>query len=80
VSGLARRRVWRWAVALWLGAVVVGGGLTLWLRESEEPAPSAGWERSSPTPSLPEGWRSQCPTPTPDAEGHAAVLCFIRTR
>ncbi|MFJ9901588.1 hypothetical protein ACIRVK_01555 [Streptomyces sp. NPDC101152] len=80
MSGLARRKAWRWAVAVWLVAVVVGGGLTLWLQDSAEPPPAARWEQSSPTQSPPEGWQSQCPTLTPDADGHAAVLCFIRTR
>jgi hypothetical protein len=77
VSGLARRKAWRWAVAVWLVAVVVGGGLTLWLRDSAEPAPAAGWEQSSPTPSLPEGGQSQCSSPVPDAKGRASVLCVL---
>ena len=32
MTGLARRRAWRWAVIAWAVAVVVGGLLTLWLR------------------------------------------------
>ncbi|MFF6810379.1 hypothetical protein ACFZAG_10885 [Streptomyces sp. NPDC012403] len=48
--------VWRWGVGIWTAVVIVGGGLTLWLRDTAEPPPPAGWERTdpSPTPDLPE--------------------------
>jgi len=82
LGGARRRRVWRWAAAVWAVAVVVGGGFTLWLQDSTQPRSPVGREQSSPTPSLPEGWESQCPRPTaePDEDGPAAFLCFVRSR
>ncbi|MFI6489973.1 hypothetical protein [Streptomyces sp. NPDC050564] len=41
-----RRRVWRWAAAVWTVAVVVGGGLTLWLQDSAEPQGPRVWEQN----------------------------------
>lgn len=75
-----RRRLWRWAVVVWAVLVVVAGGLTLWLRDSVEPPGPYSWQEASPTPSLPEGWESACPRPTPDEDGSAQSLCFVRTR
>jgi hypothetical protein len=77
-NGLGRRRVWRWAVVVWLVAVAVAGGLTLWLRDAAEPPGPYRWQEASPTPSPPEGWRSLCPNATPDKDGH--ILCFVRRR
>jgi hypothetical protein len=81
VSGLPRRRrIWRWAVAVWAVAVVAGGLLTLWLRDSAEPPPPVGRQESSPTPSLPEGWETRCPRPTAGTDdGPAAILCAFST-
>lgn len=72
-----RRRLWRWAVAIWLILVTAAGGMTLWWRDSAEPQPY-GREEPGPTPSLPEGWESACAAATPDENGR--TLCFIRTR
>ncbi|WP_328501666.1 hypothetical protein OG828_17445 [Streptomyces sp. NBC_00457] len=74
-----RRRLWRWAVTVWAVAVVVGGGLTLWLQDSAEPPEPYGWEETaSPTPSLPEDFESLCPSLTshPDDE---VILCAYAT-
>ncbi|MGC9543032.1 hypothetical protein [Streptomyces sp. UG1] len=70
------RRLWRWALVVWVILVAVAGGATLWLRDSAEPPGPYRWENAGPTPSLPERWRSACPTPDEDGE----VLCFVRTR
>jgi hypothetical protein len=67
-------------VAVWAVAVVGGGLLTLWLRDSAEPPPPAGWVESSPSPSLPEGWETRCPRPTADTDdGPVTTLCVIST-
>lgn len=73
----ARRRSWRWVVAVWVILVTVAGGLTLWLQDSAEPR-RYGWEEADPSPSLPEGWESACADATPDANGR--TLCFVRHR
>ena len=55
----------------WLVAVAVGGGLTLWLRESAEPPEPRSWERVEPSES-----------PAPLLEGTACpqtVLCAYAT-
>lgn len=72
-----RRRLWRWAVVVWVVLVAVAGGLTLWLQDSAEPR-RYRWEEAGPTPSLPEGWQSACAGATPDENG--SVLCFVRSR
>ncbi|MBC9725346.1 hypothetical protein [Streptomyces sp. TRM68367] len=78
-----RRRVWRWAVAVWALLVVVGGGLTVWLQDSAEPH-RYGWEpaeTAGPTPSLPEDWEGRCPPPTPlptpTGDGIVAYACVF---
>lgn len=80
-AGERRRRMWRWAVVVWVVAVAVGGGLTLWLQDAAEPtAPYSGErEEPSPRPSLPEEWGTLCPSPTPDENGRSVVLCAIST-
>ena len=70
----ARRRVWCWALAVWAVLVGVAGGLTLWLRDSAEPAGRPQWQLSSPTSSLPDGWRSACDDAGPDEQGRSACL------
>jgi hypothetical protein len=70
------RHLWRRALLVWVALVVVAGGLTLWLRDSEEPSGPYGWEWASPTPSLPEGWRTACSTP--DEKGRS--VCLFRNR
>ncbi|MGI5457924.1 hypothetical protein ACQEWB_33065 [Streptomyces sp. CA-249302] len=80
MSGLPRRRVWRWAVTVWAVGVVAGGLLTLWLQDSAAPPPPAGWERAHPSLSPPRGpYRATaCPTPTaPNAP--AQILCVVST-
>ncbi|WP_037872280.1 hypothetical protein [Streptomyces sp. NRRL S-37] len=69
--------VWRWGVGIWTAVVIIGGGLTLWLREEIEPPPPVGWERTDPsaTPHLP-----RCPVPElpPDVEdGTVATSCIL---
>jgi hypothetical protein len=69
-------------VAVWVAAVVVGGGLTLWLQDSLEPPGPYRWENAeiSPTPSLPEGWETpRCPSPAvgADEDGTVAVSCLV---
>ncbi|MFB7928532.1 hypothetical protein ACFC4C_05430 [Streptomyces sp. NPDC056039] len=68
MTGEGRRGVWRWAVIVWALAVVVGGGLTVWMQDSTEPQGPYVWEETNPDepPSLPP-----CPTP----EGVADVAC-----
>lgn len=78
-----RPRWWRWAVIAWAVAVVVGGGLTWWLQDSEEPQKPVGRTEFGPRPSLPEDWKEQCglATPSPseeDGEG-TRVLCVVMT-
>lgn len=73
--------VWRWGVGVWTAVVIVGGGLTLWLRDEAEPPSPAGWERAEPSPSsaLPEGWETHCPAPEPPDvdDGLMAVVCRV---
>ncbi|MET7487420.1 hypothetical protein [Streptomyces sp. NPDC005538] len=52
-------RLWRRALVAWTVAVVVGGGLTLWLRDSGD----AREPGVTPTPSLRQD-AAACPTPT----------------
>lgn len=74
-----RRRLWRWAVTVWAVAVVVGGGLTLWLQDSgEPPEPYGGEETALPTPSLPEDIESLCPSAT--VRPGEDILCAYVTR
>ncbi|MGW5479859.1 hypothetical protein [Streptomyces sp. NPDC004008] len=56
------RRVWWWAGAVWAALVLVGGALTLWLQDRDEPDPPARWERA-PAPRLSrEAQGTACPT------------------
>lgn len=77
-----RRRLWRWAVIVWAVAVVVGGGLTLWLQDSAEPPeppePYGREETALPTPSLPEDIESLCPSVT--VRPGEDILCAYVTR
>lgn len=75
----ARRRLWRWVVAVWVILVAVAGGLTLWLQDSAEPR-RYGWEETRPTPSLSASvsWQTLCPSATPAEDG--SVLCWVRNR
>ncbi|MFC8424394.1 hypothetical protein ACFUN7_26535 [Streptomyces sp. NPDC057236] len=75
-----RRALWRWGVGAWTAAVIVGGGLTLWLRDAAEPPPPIGWEdaRPGPTPGLPSDWRTRCPPtgiPPGVEDGLVATAC-----
>ena len=80
MSGSPRRRIWRWAVAVWAVAVVGGGLLTLLLQDSTEPSPPAGWVEAGTTGPPPEGWQTECPRPTPDSsDGPATILCVVST-
>ncbi|GHG96771.1 hypothetical protein [Streptomyces lanatus] len=66
-----RRRLWLWAVAVWVMLVAVAGGATLWLRDSAEPPGPYRWEYASPRPSLPE---PVCTDATPDENGRGACV------
>jgi hypothetical protein len=68
MTGERRRKVWRRVGIVWALAVVVAGGLTLWMQDSTEPQGPYVWEQTKPdeTPDLP-------PCPTPEEGG--AVLC-----
>jgi len=77
-SVVRRRRVWRWALAVWAVTVLVGGGLTLWLQDAAAPQQPAGRENQhSPAPllSFDEDSRPSCP----GAADGAAVLCAYAT-
>lgn len=71
--GESRRRAWRWAVVVWMIAVAVAGGLTLWLQDAAEPRPPAGWESADPSdePAAPLLKATACP----DDDGATAVAC-----
>ena len=57
--------MWRWAAGVWAALVLVGGGLTLWLQDLNEPDPPARWERA-PAPRLgPAVPGTGCPTQGP---------------
>lgn len=71
-------RRWRWVLLAWAALVVVAGGLTLWLQDSDEPSGPRVGERATPTPSLPQGWQTACSRSSPDEKGR--TLCFFRTR
>ncbi len=73
VTVTARRRLLRWAVAVWLVLIALAGGLTLWLQDSTEPQ-RYGWEDSAPTPSLGEQGRTECADVAPDEDGQAHCL------
>ena len=72
MTGLSRRRVWRRVVIAWAVAVVVGGGLTLWLQDSAAPPAPARWENAPPSE---RPVHSDCP----DDEGPTVVLCAWAT-
>lgn len=78
-----RPRWWRWTVITWAIVVAVGGGLTWWLQNSEEPQKPAGRTEFSPRPSLPDDWKEQCglgtPSPPEEESGLTTVLC-VTTR
>ncbi|MEU4465192.1 hypothetical protein AB0G20_16000 [Streptomyces sp. NPDC024017] len=65
--GERRRRVWRLVVIVWLLAVAVAGGLTLWMQDSTEPRGPYVWEETNPDepPDLP-------PCPRPEEAGASA--------
>ncbi|MFD8226679.1 hypothetical protein ACFV16_21200 [Streptomyces massasporeus] len=60
IPGERRRTVWRLVTIVWVLAVAVAGGLTLWMQDSTEPAGPYRWERTEPGDAqhLPP-----CPTP-----------------
>ncbi|MEV6023538.1 hypothetical protein [Streptomyces sp. NPDC052036] len=56
------RGVWRWVIAVWAALVLVGGALTLWVQDENEPDPPVRWERA-PTPLLSADMHgTACPT------------------
>jgi hypothetical protein len=71
MTGERRRRVWRRVVIVWVLAVAVTGGLTLWLQDSTEPRGPYVWENTKPdeTPDLP-------PCPTPDRAGMLVACAY----
>ncbi|MGY1497651.1 hypothetical protein ACW4TU_13815 [Streptomyces sp. QTS52] len=78
------RGAWRRAVLVWVVAVVVGGALTVWLRDSAQPPETHGRYGTGggdPTPELRPDVEDACaatpgdsPGPTPEA-GPTAVVC-----
>ncbi|MGW3098566.1 hypothetical protein ACWDCC_34575 [Streptomyces sp. NPDC001102] len=72
MTGLSRRRPWRWAVIAWAVAVAVGGLLTLWLRDSAAPPPPTRWE-NAPHTELP------APSDCPEEEGRTVFVCAWAT-
>ena len=81
------RRAWRRAVLVWMVAVAVGGGLTVWLRDSAEPPETPGWYRTddnAPAPLLRQDLKDLCSatpgaSPTPEATYSAIVVCAEAT-
>ncbi|MFD3837449.1 hypothetical protein ACFWWC_14440 [Streptomyces sp. NPDC058642] len=62
----------------WAVVVVVGGGLTWWLQDSEEPQEPVGRVGFSPRPSLPEDGEEPCGLATAgpsEASDGTDVLC-----
>lgn len=66
-------------MAVWLVAVAVGGGLTLWLQDAGEPEGAYQWQEAEP-PDV--DMDSDCPgpgiTPPPRDDGRI-VLCAYAT-
>ncbi|MEU3611484.1 hypothetical protein ABZ725_04075 [Streptomyces sp. NPDC006872] len=86
--GSSRRRMWRWAVGAWLAAVVVAGGLTLWLQDSAEPPArqpqggSAPGESAAPLLHMDADDLDVNPCPSPGGEGSSTddgVICVYVT-
>ncbi|MBW8736072.1 MAG: hypothetical protein JF621_02680 [Streptomyces turgidiscabies] len=88
------RRAWRRAVFVWVIAVAVGGGLTLWLRDSAQPPEPSGrhsTDDGDPAPLLRgnaedlEDLEDKCPaTPgaseTPEETSRTIVVCVYATQ
>ncbi|MFE7861328.1 hypothetical protein [Streptomyces sp. NPDC057403] len=72
MTGLSRRRLWRWAVIAWAVAVAAGGLLTLWLRDSAAPPPPARWENAPPS-------ERPAPSDCPEEEGRTILVCAWAT-
>ena len=71
-------RLWRRILVAWAVAVVVGGGLTLWLRDPGQSHEPGG----TPTPSLRQDGQdtaSACPRPT-DARYDAPRVIVVCVR
>lgn len=76
-EGERRRSMRRWAVGVWVAAVVAGGGATVWLQHAAEAPPPVGWEEAEPSPS-PERRCTQpddLPEP-PEGDGIVAYACL----
>ncbi|GAQ70164.1 hypothetical protein ACKI1I_22625 [Streptomyces turgidiscabies] len=87
------RRVWRWAVLVWVVTVAVGGALTVWLQDSAEPPrtpASHGTDDSGPAPVVGRngddlkdlaGMCSATPgaSPTPAEASGVIVVCLRET-
>lgn len=80
VGGVSR--LWRRVLVGWAVAVAVGGGLTLWLQDSEAPHGPYTWQRDTsgetPAPVLSQDAERGCPSPTasPYDDPRAIVLCL----
>ncbi|MEV1063852.1 hypothetical protein [Streptomyces sp. NPDC050263] len=87
--GSSRRRMWRWAVGAWLAAVVVAGGLTLWLQDSAAPPARQPYGGSVPDESAAPllhtatgGDTDDNPCPSPGGQGPSTddrVICVYAT-
>ncbi|WP_234354795.1 hypothetical protein [Streptomyces sp. NRRL WC-3618] len=84
------RGAWRRAVLVWVIAVAVGGGLTLWLRDSAEPPEPSGRHRTDdgdPAPLLRgdvEDMEDKCPptlraSEAPEETPRTIVVCAYAT-
>lgn len=77
------RRAWRRAVLVWVVAVAVGGGLTVWLRDSAEPPQTYGrygTGKDDPAPLLRQDLEDLCSatpgaSPTPEETSGVIVVC-----
>ncbi|WP_327697620.1 hypothetical protein [Streptomyces sp. NBC_00459] len=77
------RSAWRRAVLVWVLAVAVGGGLTVWLRDSAEPSATHGrygTGEDDPAPLLRQDVKDLCSatpgaSPTPEETSRVIVVC-----
>ncbi|MGW0941570.1 hypothetical protein ACWD4O_03330 [Streptomyces sp. NPDC002623] len=87
--GSSRRRMWQWAVGAWLAAVVVAGGLTLWLQDAAAPpaqqpqSGSAPGESAAPLLHMDADDTDDDPCPSPGGQGSSTdgrrVICVYAT-
>ncbi|MFI6037023.1 hypothetical protein ACIBBD_23180 [Streptomyces sp. NPDC051315] len=80
-AGRRRRRLWRWAVVVWLVTATAGGGLTLWLQDAAEPPePRGGQESGAPAPLLGVEVGEEHACPPPQEEDTVVDCLFVESR